>query len=78
MKCFTDEVVIVTGVGSYISRATTVTTFSDIRPEQAVAMATGNTAVVYELSRGIIAAGYEADLLLVDAPVAIHRHLSEK
>ena len=46
-----------------------VTTFSDIRPEQAVAMATGNTAVVYGLSRGIIAEGYEADLLLVDAPV---------
>ncbi len=48
---------------------TAVTTFSDIQPEQAVAMATGNTAVVYELSRGMIAAGYEADLLLVDAPV---------
>lgn len=48
---------------------TAVTTFSDIRPEQAVAMATGNTAVVYELNRGFIAAGYEADLLLVDAPV---------
>lgn len=46
-----------------------VTTFSDIRPEQAVAMATGNTAVVYELNRGFITAGYEADLLLVDAPV---------
>jgi len=46
-----------------------VTTFSDIRPEQAVAIATGNTAVVYELSRGIIAEGYEADMLLVDAPV---------
>ncbi len=48
---------------------TAVTTFSNIRPEQAVAMATGNTAVVYGLSRGIIAEGYEADLLLVDAPV---------
>jgi enamidase len=48
---------------------TAVTTFSDIRPEQAVAMATGNTALVYELPRGIIAEGYEADLLLVDAPV---------
>jgi enamidase len=46
-----------------------VTTFSDIRPEQAVAMATGNTAAVYELNRGIIAEGYEADFLLVDAPV---------
>lgn len=46
-----------------------VTTFSDIRPEQAVAMATGNTAVIYELNRGFIAPGYEADLLLVDTPV---------
>ena len=50
---------------------TAVTTFSDIQPEQAVAMATGNTAVVYELNRGRIAAGYEADLLLVDAPVGL-------
>lgn len=48
---------------------TAVTTFSDIRPEQAVAMATGNTASVYELRRGLIAEGYEADFLLVDAPV---------
>ena len=32
-------------------------------------MATGNTAAVYELNRGIIAEGYEADFLLVDAPV---------
>lgn len=46
-----------------------VTTFSDIRPEQAVAMATGNTAVIYELNRGFIAPGYEADLLFVDTPV---------
>ena len=46
-----------------------VTTFSDIEPEQAVAMASGNTAKVYGLNRGIIAEGYEADFLLVDAPV---------
>ena len=48
---------------------TAVTTFSDIEPEQAVAMASGNTAKVYGLNRGIIAEGYEADFLLVDAPV---------
>lgn len=46
-----------------------VTTFSDIKAEQAVAMATGNTAAVYKLNRGIIAEGQEADFLLVDAPV---------
>ncbi len=46
-----------------------VASFSDIKPEQAVALATGNTARVYGLSRGIIAHGYEADLLLVDTPI---------
>ena len=46
-----------------------VTSFSDIKPEQAVAMATGNTAQVYELNQGVIAPGHEADLLLVDAPI---------
>lgn len=46
-----------------------VASFSDIKPEQAVALATGNTARVYGLSRGIIAPEYEADLLLVDTPI---------
>jgi enamidase len=39
-----------------------------VRPEAAIAMATGNTARVYGLPVGVIAAGREADLLVVDAP----------
>ena len=37
-------------------------------PEVAVAMATGNTAQVYHLPVGLIAAGREADLVIMDAP----------
>ncbi|KAA3646709.1 MAG: Enamidase [Chloroflexi bacterium] len=43
--------------------------FSDISAQQAIAMASGNTAKVYELNRGVIAVGQEADLLLIDTPV---------
>ena len=32
-------------------------------------MATGNTARVYKLNRGLIAEGREADLVVVDAPL---------
>jgi enamidase len=39
-----------------------------VSPEAAIAMATGNTARVYGLPIGVIAAGREADLLVVDAP----------
>jgi enamidase len=46
-----------------------VTSFSDITPAQAVAMATGNTARVYQLNRGTIAEGKEADFVLADAPM---------
>jgi len=38
-------------------------------PEQAIAMATGNTADVYKLSSGRIAPGLEADLVIMDAPI---------
>ncbi|HEV8674601.1 MAG TPA: amidohydrolase family protein [Methylomirabilota bacterium] len=41
----------------------------DCPPETALAMATGNTARVYGLPVGVIAAGREADLVVVDAPV---------
>lgn len=40
-----------------------------IRPEQAVCMATGNTAKLYKLNRGVIAEGKEADLVVMDAPM---------
>ena len=40
-----------------------------VRPELAIAMATGNTARVYGLPVGVIAPGREADLLIVDAPI---------
>ncbi|OGK84951.1 MAG: Enamidase [Candidatus Rokubacteria bacterium GWC2_70_16] len=39
-----------------------------VSPEEAVCMATGNTARVYNLPVGLIAAGREADLCIVDAP----------
>jgi len=41
----------------------------DVKAEEAIAMATGNTARVYGLNRGVIAAGKEADLVIMDAPM---------
>jgi enamidase len=43
--------------------------FCDVKPEEAIAMATGNTARVYKLNRGAIAKGREADLVILDAPM---------
>jgi enamidase len=40
-----------------------------VAPEDAVCMATGNTARVYKLPVGIIAPGLEADVCIVDAPI---------
>jgi enamidase len=40
-----------------------------IAPEEAVCMATGNTARVYKLPTGVIAPGRDADLCIVDAPI---------
>jgi enamidase len=40
-----------------------------IAPEEAVCMATGNTARVYKLTTGVIAPGRDADLCIVDAPI---------
>jgi enamidase len=40
-----------------------------VKAEEAIAMATGNTARVYKLNRGLIAAGKEADLVIMDAPL---------
>ena len=42
---------------------------SKIAPEQAVCMATGNTARLYGLNRGRIAPGLEADLVFMDTPM---------
>jgi len=42
---------------------------SSIQPEQALCMATGNTARVHKLPRGRIAEGLEADLVIMDAPM---------
>ena len=42
---------------------------SSIRAEQALCMATGNTARVHKLPRGRIAEGLEADLVIMDAPM---------
>jgi len=40
-----------------------------IRPEQAICMATGNTARLYKLNRGILSAGKEADIVVMDTPM---------
>jgi enamidase len=42
---------------------------SSIKPQEALCMATGNTARVHKLPRGIIAEGLEADLVVMDAPM---------
>lgn len=42
---------------------------SDVSPEMALAMASGNTASVYGLNSGMIAEGKEADLVVMDAPM---------
>ena len=46
-----------------------VSAFGDIAPEQAIAMATGTTAAIYNLPAGRIAPGLEADLVIMDAPI---------
>ena len=40
-----------------------------LKPEEAICMATGNTARLYNLNRGVIAVGKEADLVIMDAPM---------
>jgi enamidase len=46
-----------------------LTSLGEVAPEEAVCMATGNTARVYKLPVGVIAPGREADLCIVDAPI---------
>ena len=40
-----------------------------VKAEEAIAMATGNTARIYKLNRGIIKEGLEADMIIMDAPM---------
>lgn len=48
---------------------THLSSLTNIRPEVALCMATGNTARVYNLPVGLIEAGRSADLALIDAPI---------
>ena len=41
----------------------------EVKAEEAIAMATGNTAKVYKLNRGVVEVGKEADLVFMDAPM---------
>lgn len=45
-----------------------IASISDVAPEKAWAMASGNTAKVYGLETSLIAEGKEADLVIIDAP----------
>jgi enamidase len=40
-----------------------------LKPEQTICAATGNTARLYKLERGLIEEGKEADLVIMDAPM---------
>ncbi|MFZ7126662.1 MAG: amidohydrolase family protein [Desulfobacterales bacterium] len=46
-----------------------LSSLTPMAPEAVICMATGNTAKVYGLNRGIIASGREADLVIMDAPM---------
>jgi enamidase len=43
--------------------------FTDLKPEVAIALATGNTARVHKLKEGLIEEGRPADLVIMDAPL---------
>jgi enamidase len=45
-----------------------VSALGDLPPEQAIALATGNTSRVYDLPAGLVQGGCEADLVILDAP----------
>ena len=45
-----------------------IASLTDIAPEQAICAATGSNARVYRLNCGILAAGKDADVVLIDAP----------
>ncbi len=54
------------GILRVICMAASLTT---VKPEQALCMATGNTAKVFGLNRGFVKEGFEADLVAMDAPM---------
>ena len=43
--------------------------FTDLKPEVAIALATGNTAKVHKLKEGVVEEGRPADLVIMDAPL---------
>lgn len=43
--------------------------FTDLKPEVAIALATGNTARVHKLEEGLVEEGRPADLVVMDAPL---------
>jgi len=45
-----------------------ISSLAQLPPEKSIALATGNNAKAYNLRCGIIARGYEADLIILDAP----------
>ena len=46
-----------------------VSALGDVPPGNAIAMASGNTASIYDLPAGRLAPGLEADLFIMDAPI---------
>lgn len=45
-----------------------IASLTDIAPEQAVCAATGSNARIYKLGSGVLSAGKDADVVLIDAP----------
>jgi enamidase len=54
------------GILRVISMAASLT---EVTPDQAICMATGNTARVYKLDRGFVREGLAADLVSMDKPM---------
>lgn len=52
-----------------LKNLTFLSSVGEVKAEEAIAMATGNTARVYKLNRGFIKEGFEADFVLMDAPM---------
>jgi enamidase len=46
-----------------------ISSLGGVSGAEAIAMATGNTARCYKLTRGLIKEGYEADLIMMDTPM---------